>query len=113
MPYSNGTKFTVELASTPFSRLESAKFNKISLFFFSSYSSYRTLCVNRYNSRMRASICLEFGTLIEGLKANTSIKFGINLIDIQGVTSNFMHKSKSNFCQAYRVNCFEEQAENQ
>ena len=37
----------------------------------------------------------------------------MHLIKIQGVTSDFMHKVKSNFCLAYRVNCFEEQAENQ
>jgi len=58
---------------------------------------------------MRASI---FGTRIGGLKANTSIDFGVNLINIEGVISDFTHKSKSNFCQAYRVNHFEEQAEN-
>jgi len=62
---------------------------------------------------MHASIWLKFGTSIGGLKANTNITFGINLINIQGVTSNFTHKSKSNFCQAHRVNRFKEQAENQ
>jgi len=61
---------------------------------------------------MRASIWLKFGTRIRGLKANTSIAFGVNLINIKEVISDFTHKSKSNFCQAYRVNCFEEQAEN-
>ena len=63
---------------------------------------------------MRALIWLKFGIRIGGLKANTSIKFGINLINIRGVTCDFTHKSKSNFriCKAYRVNCFEEQAEN-
>ena len=45
--------------------------------------------------------------------ANTTIKFGVNLINIQGVISDFMHKTKLNFCQAYKVNRFEEQAENQ
>ena len=53
----------------------------------------------------------KFGTHIGDLKVNTRIKFGINLINIRGVTSDFMHKTKSNFCQAYRVNCFKEQAE--
>ena len=64
---------------------------------------------------MRVSIWLKLGTRIGGLKANTSIKFGINLINIQESTCDFAHKSKSNlrFCQANRVNCFEEQAENQ
>ena len=82
--------------------------------FFSSFSSssFRTLCKNRHNSCVRASILLKFSTRIEGLKANTSIDFWINLINIEGVISDFTHQSKSNFCQAYRVNCFEEQAEN-
>ena len=61
---------------------------------------------------MRASILLKFGTHIGGLKANTSINFWVNLINIEGVLNDFTHKSKSNFCQAYRVNRFEEQAEN-
>ena len=67
---------------------------------------------NRHNSCVRASILLKFGTRIGGLKANTSIDFWLNLINIEGVISDFTHKSKSNFCHAYRVNHFEEQAEN-
>ena len=62
---------------------------------------------------MCASIWLKFGTRFGGLKANISINFWVNLIKLEGVISNFTHKSKSNFCQAYRVNHFEEQAENQ
>jgi len=31
---------------------------------------------------------------------------------LKGVINDFTHKSKLNFCQAYRVNRFEEQAEN-
>ena len=61
---------------------------------------------------MRAPLWLKFGTHIGGLKANTSIKFGINLYIIQGAINNLMHKAKSNFCHTYRVNRFEEQAEN-
>jgi len=61
---------------------------------------------------MHYLIWLKFDTLIGGLKANTSINFGVNLFNIQGVTSDFMHKTKANFCHAYRVNCLKEQAEN-
>ena len=86
-------------------------FVKISSFFSSFSSSFRTLCVNRYNSRMCASILLKFGTRIGSLNANNSIKFGINPINVRGVTSDFTHLTKSNFCQA-RLNRFEEQAEN-
>jgi len=61
---------------------------------------------------MRVSIWLKFGTHIGGLKANTSIKFAVTLIKIQGAISNSTHKTTSNFCHAYRVNHFGEQAEN-
>ena len=65
---------------------------------------------------MHASIWLKCGTHIGGLKTNTSINFGVNLFDVQGVISDFTHslthKTKSNFFHAYRVNCFKEQAEN-
>jgi len=93
--------------------IQTIKLSK-NFFVFSSYStsSFHTLCINCYNSRMCASIWLNFGTRIGGLKTNTSIKLGINLINIWGVTSDFTHKTKFNFCQAYRVTCLEEQAEN-
>ena len=84
-------------------------FVKISSFF--SSLSFRTLCKNHHNSCVHASILLKFGTRIGGLKANTSIDFWVNLINIEGVISDFTHKSKSNFCQADRVTRFEEQAE--
>ena len=57
--------------------------------------------------------CFDLGTRIGGLKVNTSINFWVNLINIEGVISDFTHKSKSNFCEAYKVNRFEEPAENQ
>ena len=60
---------------------------------------------------MRASIWLTFAAHIEGLKANTSVKFGVNLMHIQEIISNVMHKTKSHFCHAYRVNHFKKQAE--
>ena len=74
-----------------------------SFFSFFSSSSFRTLCKNRHNSGLRASILLKFGTRIGGLKANTSIDFWVNLINIEEVISDFTHKSNSNFCQAYRL----------
>ena len=47
------------------------------------------------------------------LKANTCIKFGVNVINNKAVINNIMHKTKSNFCHTCRVNHFEEQAKNQ
>ena len=61
---------------------------------------------------MHSVIWLKFGTVIGRLKINTSISFGVNLFNIQGVTSDFTYKTKSNFCHAYRVNHLEEKAEN-
>ena len=61
---------------------------------------------------MPAPIWLKFGTRIRGLKASSSINFGVNLIKIEGFISNFTYNSNSNFCH-FRVNCFKEQAENQ
>ena len=83
-----------------------------SFFFFFIFVISHTLQKNRHNSCVRTSILLKFGTRIGGLKANTSIDFWTNLINIEGVISNFTHKSKSNFCQAYGVNCFEDLADN-
>ena len=62
---------------------------------------------------MLAPLWLKFGTRIEGLKV-TSISFGINLINIKRVihVSNFTCRAKSDFCHGYKINCFEEQAEN-
>jgi len=94
--------------------IQAIKFSKkflLIFFFFLFSSSFHTLCVNRYNSCMHASIWLKLCTPIEGLKANTFIKFEINPINIQIVISNFTHKPKSNFCQAYKLNRLEEQAE--
>jgi len=86
----NGTKFTTEMPPTqgrPHSKFEENSFshsqdmnNQTFIFF-----SFCTLCVNCYNSRMRASIWLKFGPPIGGLKAITSIKFWVNLINIQKV----------------------------
>jgi len=49
-------------------------------------------------------IWLKFGTRTEGLKAWITIKYGVNLINNEGVIRDLLHKAKSNFCHAYRVN---------
>jgi len=38
---------------------------------------------------LRASIWLEFGAHIGSLKANISVKFGVDLINIHGAVSDF------------------------
>ena len=67
---------------------------------------------NCYHSSLRAPIWLKFGTQTWGLNANTRINYGLNLINIYGVISDFMHRAKSIFCNAYSVNHCEKQAEN-
>ena len=62
---------------------------------------------------MRTSIWLKFGTCIGGLKANDTIIIEVNLIKNEGVKRDFTQKARTNFCHAYRVNHFKEQAENQ
>ena len=42
---------------------------------------------------MQASTWLKFGTCIEGLRADISINFGANLLNIQGLINNFTYKS--------------------
>jgi len=84
-------------------KIQAIKLLKKKKFFF----PFHTLCKNCYNSRMQSSIWLKFDTHIGGLKANTIIKFEVNLINFQGVISNLTHKAKSNFCHAYRINHFE------
>jgi len=63
-------------------------FVKISLFF----CHFTHFAKNHHNSCVHASILLKYGTRIGGLKANTSIDFWVNLINIEKVISDFTHK---------------------
>ena len=86
-----------------FTRYEWAKFRK--MFFIFLYTLQIIL-------KLVYEIWLKIRTRFGDLKANTRIKFKVNPINIQAVIRNFMHKAKSNFCHAYRVNHFQYQAEN-
>ena len=72
-------------------------------FFFSSSTSFRTLCKIRHKTRMRAPIGLKFGTLKGLIKANLSTKFGRNPMNIHGVMTNYLRKIRSKVCHAHRV----------
>ena len=103
----NGIKFTVDLFSLhageatfqiwtrslkPFPRYEWANFHKKFLHFFfllCHFAHFTKIAI----TRTRAPIWLKFGTRNGGLKANISIKIGVNLINIQGVISDFTHKA--------------------
>ena len=99
MSYPNGTKFTMELASTqgrPHFKFEwdpsSHSWYTCQQIFFVFSSSFHTLCKSHYNSCKRVLILPKFCTHIGGIKANTCIDFGVNLFNIRGVISDFTHK---------------------
>jgi len=56
---------------------------------------------------------LKFGTFIKGPKASLIFKFGANLMKISRFMKDFISKTMSNFCHAYRLNQSEEHIENQ
>jgi len=99
-----GAGFPIEVPSThggqipnlkkiPFPRYAQAiKLSKKFLYFFHSILLFSHFAKNCYNLHIRIPIRLKFETCIGGLKLNTNIKFGINLIKIEGVISDFTHK---------------------
>ena len=60
--------------------------------FFSSTSSFRTLCKIRHKTRMRTPVGLKFGTLEGLIKADLSTNFGRNPMDIHGVMIDYSRK---------------------
>ena len=90
-------------------------FVKISLFFFFFFIFFFVILHNLQKSPQLVYACsnlAEIGTRIGGIKANIRSNFEVNLSNIQGVITVFTHTAKSNFCHAYRVNCFKQKAEN-
>ena len=61
---------------------------------------------------MRARIRLKFSTLKGLIKADLCTSFGRNPMNIHGVMTDYLRKIRSKVCHAYRVNLFEESAEN-
>ena len=76
--------------------------------FFSSSTSFCTLCKIRHKMRIRAPIGLKFGTLKGLIKANLSTKFRRNPINIHGVMTNYLRNIRSKVCHAHRVNRLKE-----
>ena len=72
----------------PHSKLSRYQYTSQQIFIKNSFFpslSFCMLCKNHYNLRIHAPIWLKFGTHIGGLKANNSIDFGANLINIHGL----------------------------
>jgi len=113
MSYPNVIKFTVKLAfmqQRPHSKFERNPFSSSRNMSEQNFIKFYSLLLFAHCAKlqMHALIWLKFETCIEDLNFNTSIKFGISLINIQGVISNFTHETNLNFCYAYRVNHFKE-----
>ena len=114
VPASKGslhTKFE-ENRSSHFRDTSEQNFVLISSFFSSSTSSFRTLRKIRHKTRMRARIGLTFGTLKGLIKTDLCTNFGRNPMNIHGVMIDYLRKTRSKVCHAYRVNSFEESVEN-
>ena len=61
---------------------------------------------------MRARIWLKFGTLKGLIKADLRTNFGRNPMNIHGVMTDYLRKTRSKVCHAYRVNALKESVEN-
>ena len=95
----------------PFPRYELPKFRFFSSFFFFFFVFLHT-CKNCYNKQTRALIAMKFGTQKGSPTANPSIKFGTNPMNGSGVMTDYLRKTRSICCHAYRVNRFMEWVEN-
>ena len=72
----------------------------------------RTLRKIRHKTRTRAWIRLKSGTRKGLIKADLSTNFGRNPMNIHGVMADYLRKTRSKVCHAYRVNPLEESVEN-
>ena len=79
-----------------------------SFFFFFFFFVFSHTCKNCYNKQTRTPIALKFGTQKGSPKANPSIKFGTNLMNGSEVMTDYLRKTRSICCHAYRVNRFME-----
>ena len=122
IPYPIGTKFATDVPasygslhtkfeenwSSHFQDTSEQNFFLISSIFSSSSSSFRTLRKIHYKTQMRTRIGLIFGTLEGLIKADLSTNFGMNPMNIHGVMTDNVRKTRSKACHAYRVNPLEE-----
>ena len=117
--YPIGTKFATDVPAsygslhTEFEEKRSSYFRDTSeqnFVLISSFfsSSFRTLRKIRHKTRIRAPIGLKFGTLEGLIKADLSINFGRNPMDIHRVMIDYSRKIRSKVCHAHRVNPLKE-----
>ena len=133
--YLIGTKFATQLPASQGSLHSNFEGNRSShfrdtscqsfvfflFFFFFFFFVFSHTCKNCYNKQMHTPIAMKFGTEKGSPKANPSIKFGFyffylfiyfffgaNPMNGSGVMTNYLRKTRSICCHAYRVNRFME-----
>ena len=117
IPYPSGTKFTTELPAsqgslhTKFEGNLSSHFRDTSCQSFDFFSScfffffvILYTCKNCCKTQTCAPIALKFGTQKGSSKANPSIKCGANPMNGAGGMTDYLRKTRSICCHAYRVN---------
>ena len=120
IPYPIGTKFATQLPtsqgslhskyegnrSSHFRDTNCQSFDFFLHFFFFCFFVFVHTCKNCYKTQTRTPITFKFGTPKGSPKANPSIKFGMNLMNGSGVLTDYLCKTRSICCHAYRVNHF-------
>ena len=106
IPYLIGIKFATEVSarlgslhskleencSSHFRDTSGQHLGGFSSGFFS--TSFRTLCKIRHKTRMRALLELKFGTRKGLIKADPSINFGRNPMNIHGIMTDYLRNKK-------------------
>ena len=92
------------------SHFRDTKLPKFRFFFFVFFFFvvFSHTCKNCYNKQTCTPIALKFGTQIGSPKANPNIKFGTNPMNGSGVMTDYLRKTRSICCHAFRVNRFME-----
>ena len=120
IPYPIGTKFATDFPAiqgslhTKFEGNHSSHFElpKFQFFFFVFFLRVFAHLQNCYKTQTRAPIALKFDTQKGSAKVNPSIKFGANPMNGSGVMTDYLRKTRSICCHAYKVNRFMECVEN-
>jgi len=94
-----------------FRRYEWASFQVFPSFFFF-FLVFLHIWKNRCNSQICTPIQLKFGTLVDRSEVIISINFGENLYKILRIIIDYLHKTRTIFRQACKVNCWLDQPEN-
>ena len=90
------------------SEIRAAKVSIFFLRFIYFFFVFSHTCKNCYKTQTRTLIALNFGTQKGSPKVNPSIKCGANPMNDSGVMTDYLHKTRSICCHAYRLNRYME-----